>query len=321
VNKKIILIAVILIIVAGIGYLIYQSQQKPEQLTETEKACIDSGGTVTIADCCKSASDFPNSCLIGACGCSSDNSKQVKTCDCKDGCWDGTKCVKSQIDTSDWQVYTNSKYAYTVKYPSDWTVKHEFGPNEILGSGYYESNVFSSPNGYALAFAVVLKNGDVVPIPRTGVGAGDFVDSNDETVMVGNVEVGMKKLVFEGKVKELFINDFEINGFEGKAYIGYFGSENYEDFDMNDAEEVKIAKAILESFELAQSSRIGDFCGRSSNGQCSSDADCITGGCSGQVCQSKNEEPIITTCEYTDCYNPQPYGVTCSCKAGKCQWK
>jgi len=318
--KKIILIVVILIIVAGVGYLIYQSQQKPKQPTETEKTCIDSGGTVAIADCCKSASDFPNSCLIGACGCSSDNSKQVKTCDCKDGCWDGTKCVKSQINTSDWQVYTNPKYAYTMKYPSDWTVEHDFGLNEIIGYGYYEVNLFSSSDGYTLAFAVVLKNGDVIPVPRTGVGAGDFVDS-DETIIVGDTEVGTKKLVFEGKVKELFINDFEINGYKGKAYISYFGKEKYEDFDMNDAEEVRIAKAILESFELAQSSRIGDFCGRSTNGQCSSDADCITGGCSGQVCQSKSEEPVITTCEYTECYNAQTYGVICSCVNSKCQWK
>jgi eight-cysteine-cluster-containing protein len=325
--KKTIIFVFIVFIVLVIGVVYYVSTKESErgELTETEKTCIDSGGTVAIADCCKLTSDFPNSCLIGACGCSSDNSKQVKTCDCKDGCWDGTKCVKSQIfpipvDTSDWQVYTNPKYAYTMKYPSDWTAEHDFGLNEILGYGYYESNVFSSSNGYALAFSVVPKNGDVVPVPRTGVGEGDFVDS-DETIMIGDTEVGMKKLVFKGKVKELFINDFEINAYKGKAYVSYFGKEKYDDFDMNDAEEVKVAKAILESFELAQSSRIGDFCGRSTNGQCSSDADCITGGCSGQVCQSKNEEPIITTCEYRDCYNPQPYGLTCGCKASKCQWK
>ena len=64
-----------------------------------------------------------------------------------------------------------------------------------------------------------------------------------------------------------------------------------------------------------------EFCGTSTNGQCSSDVDCMIGGCSGQVCQSKSEEPIITTCEYTDCYNPQPYGLTCGCKADKCQWE
>lgn len=63
------------------------------------------------------------------------------------------------------------------------------------------------------------------------------------------------------------------------------------------------------------------FCGWSSNGPCASDADCTTGGCSGQVCQSKNEEPIITTCEWRDCYSAQVYGVTCGCIDKQCRWK
>jgi hypothetical protein len=62
----------------------------------TDELCRASGGAVTTQLCCKSASDFPNTCLIGACGCSPDNSKEVKVCDCGEGkCWDSTKqaCV------------------------------------------------------------------------------------------------------------------------------------------------------------------------------------------------------------------------------------
>lgn len=62
------------------------------------------------------------------------------------------------------------------------------------------------------------------------------------------------------------------------------------------------------------------FCGTSTLGSCQIDSDCVNGGCSGQVCQSKNEEPVITTCEYLDCYNADPYGVGCKCKNNKCQW-
>jgi eight-cysteine-cluster-containing protein len=62
------------------------------------------------------------------------------------------------------------------------------------------------------------------------------------------------------------------------------------------------------------------FCGWSTEGACQSDADCVTGGCSGQVCQSKDEEPVITTCEYRECYDENAYGVGCGCVAGKCQW-
>ncbi|MFH1129378.1 MAG: hypothetical protein V1686_01420 [Patescibacteria group bacterium] len=91
-NKRVILIIALLVIVAGISYLIYQSQHNPKQL---ERACIDSGGTVIMASCCQLTSDFPNSCSIGACGCSPDHSKQVKARDCGDKCWNGIKCVNN----------------------------------------------------------------------------------------------------------------------------------------------------------------------------------------------------------------------------------
>jgi eight-cysteine-cluster-containing protein len=63
------------------------------------------------------------------------------------------------------------------------------------------------------------------------------------------------------------------------------------------------------------------FCGTSTNGTCSSDSDCIRGGCSSQVCQSKFEEPVITTCEWRDCYEYEDVGVSCGCQGGKCQWR
>lgn len=62
------------------------------------------------------------------------------------------------------------------------------------------------------------------------------------------------------------------------------------------------------------------FCGWSTNSSCLTDADCITGGCSRQVCQSKNEEPAITTCEYRDCYNSIKYSLRCGCIQGVCKW-
>ena len=63
------------------------------------------------------------------------------------------------------------------------------------------------------------------------------------------------------------------------------------------------------------------FCGISTNGTCTADSDCISGGCSGQVCQSASEQPVITTCEYRDCYSARFFGVSCGCDAGKCRWK
>ena len=63
-----------------------------------------------------------------------------------------------------------------------------------------------------------------------------------------------------------------------------------------------------------------EFCGRSTKGYCESDGDCMEGGCSGQVCQSKDEEEMITTCEWRDCYDAEEYGFNCTCVDNKCQW-
>jgi hypothetical protein len=64
----------------------------PEEAVR-EYNCAMSGGSIKDSLCCKSASDFPNSCLIGACGCSPGNSHEVKVCDCGiDKCFDGRDC-------------------------------------------------------------------------------------------------------------------------------------------------------------------------------------------------------------------------------------
>ena len=62
------------------------------------------------------------------------------------------------------------------------------------------------------------------------------------------------------------------------------------------------------------------FCGISTEGKCNSNTDCIVSGCSNQVCQSKQEARIITTCEFRECYNAEAYGLKCKCSNGKCKW-
>jgi len=62
------------------------------------------------------------------------------------------------------------------------------------------------------------------------------------------------------------------------------------------------------------------FCGTSTLGECKKDSDCITGGCSSQVCQSKDEESINTDCEHRDCYDAELFGLECGCVEDSCQW-
>ncbi|AGK61785.1 hypothetical protein Asulf_01814 [Archaeoglobus sulfaticallidus PM70-1] len=64
----------------------------------------------------------------------------------------------------------------------------------------------------------------------------------------------------------------------------------------------------------------GQFCGRSTYGKCENDNDCVVDGCSSQICRSVYEEPVITTCEWKDCYDSLKYGYGCKCVNQKCQW-
>ena len=62
--------------------------------TTKEQACMNSGGTVGTMSCCLSVNDFPNLCNIGACGCSPENSHEVKVCNCREGyCFNGEECT------------------------------------------------------------------------------------------------------------------------------------------------------------------------------------------------------------------------------------
>ena len=47
--------------------------------------CTSTGGQINSTLCCTSAGDFPDSCLVGACGCAPTNSHTVATCTCPTG--------------------------------------------------------------------------------------------------------------------------------------------------------------------------------------------------------------------------------------------
>lgn len=103
-NKKIylgIMIALIAVVAVIAVFMLPQEEYKPHNRPPLENKyeeliskCQESGGTVETASCCKSVEDFPNTCNIGACGCSPDNSHEVKVCNCGERkCWTGTECA------------------------------------------------------------------------------------------------------------------------------------------------------------------------------------------------------------------------------------
>jgi eight-cysteine-cluster-containing protein len=55
-------------------------------------------------------------------------------------------------------------------------------------------------------------------------------------------------------------------------------------------------------------------CIRNQPDACTSDADCTTGGCGGEVCHGVGND-VTSTC---DCTAPQ--GISCGCVNGSCSW-
>ena len=70
------------------------SRVTPLGTCSAETGCSTSGGTVAYQMCCVSTGEYPNTCVEGACSCSSESSHQVEVCVCpEDQCFDGESCV------------------------------------------------------------------------------------------------------------------------------------------------------------------------------------------------------------------------------------
>src|SRR5262245_59161786 len=54
--------------------------------------CTNTGGTESMGLCCLASGDFPDTCLVGACGCAPGSSHMVKTCNCPAG-----QCYSAQL--------------------------------------------------------------------------------------------------------------------------------------------------------------------------------------------------------------------------------
>lgn len=71
-------------------------------------------------------------------------------------------------------------------------------------------------------------------------------------------------------------------------------------------------------FGLPEDSK--EYYGRSTYGSCQTDDDCTFGGCNAEICQSKDEEGIVSVCLVPDKPTPQQLGYDCRCVTNKCQW-
>jgi phosphate starvation-inducible membrane PsiE len=80
-----------MVVASVVAFFIFENQVETQSEVNT---CIASGGKIMTQMCCKSVGDFPNTCMIGACGCSLENSHEISICVCpENNCFDGKSCV------------------------------------------------------------------------------------------------------------------------------------------------------------------------------------------------------------------------------------
>jgi hypothetical protein len=81
-----IVIIIVLIVVGVMGGIpgLNSNGVGVQQNRTQEDLCTITNGSVVMQACCKTIISFPNTCLVGACGCSLANSHDVDTCVCPD---------------------------------------------------------------------------------------------------------------------------------------------------------------------------------------------------------------------------------------------
>lgn len=167
---------------------------------------------------------------------------------------------KKEVDVSDWKIYSNKEYGYTMRYPKDWTIEEVNYYDEEF-KWRVKNITFKSPNKeYYLIFGLAGKDEDINFSPRTGFGATDKI-LKERTIIISGTEVEVLYSVYGDAVQEVYYSKinpqrepyeyFEVNNFLAHATLG--AKKSYDQgFDFREKKELKIADEILKSFTFAK---------------------------------------------------------------------
>ena len=63
-----------------------------------------------------------------------------------------------------------------------------------------------------------------------------------------------------------------------------------------------------------------EFYGSSTNYPCEVDEDCFASGCNNEICQSTQEDEMMSACLFPEQPLPQDLEYSCGCFEGECRW-
>jgi len=144
------------------------------------------------------------------------------------------ECQPGGTDTNQLEIYRNETYGFSFNHPAKWSITES-------------DNHISLQHGEYLLFIGFARAGGEIPQFRTGMPAGDFIDSG--TFKLLDKEFPKKSLVFEGKTKVVEYG-FDIPVDNLRLFIWLDGVTNdYRALDIP-TEIIAEADQILTSFSL-----------------------------------------------------------------------
>ncbi len=145
--------------------------------------------------------------------------------------------------TSDWKTYTNTKYAFSIKYPSTWKLKEK---TTEIGSDFVN---FQSPNGYGLGISFQQKD-DKNQMGPSGIAAGEFIKRGN--IQFGETTISKDVLVYKEKDKQVWYNGvstFVVGNTKFSISLNNNQSTDYENTSL-DKETELTTDQILSTFKF-----------------------------------------------------------------------
>ena len=180
-----------------------------------------------------------------------------------------------------YSTYENSQYSFSLRYPFNWNYTEE-----IMNKGKKNEYLNVAFENYSEKISLTVQK----DIPKIALVPEKIKKLEIQGVNDPNIyyDADMTSVIFDLPESEY---DFKLSGF-GEVF-----NNMYRTIEVMTEKEVD----------------------KNNLSQCENDFDCTTSGCSGQICQNKNEPGAVTTCEYSPefgCYKSS----ACQCNNGQCTW-
>lgn len=158
---------------------------------------------------------------------------------------------KAVDEYAGWKIYNNYTVGYQLKYPADWTIKETNVYSDLMEKDVKYVTLYNPDKKYFLHWGLKYKNDEFAATDRTGLGAGDFVNTGTKITILGTTADVVKQL-YQGDTQEMFFPAAgETKTTDGKYFFvnsfTYNTTHKSTDPDLSGIPEEKLAEKILAS--------------------------------------------------------------------------